>query len=335
MSTNNGFILLARKLLDSDVFTGPPLRVKLFIWLLLKANWKDRQKLKRGQLICTIAEMQKAMAWKVGFRTVTPTKAEIRGAYEALMKSTTIRTTKSTRGMIVTICNYDKYQAAQSYEAHNEDTMKIETTAQDTEEVKNEKREKDVKGNAGAERTAPASSPTDFCSDAVGKDCGLGDILLEIPMVNGTWRITQGYVNELCEQYNHKDIELDILDLQRLLLANPEHRPVSKGEVLRLVHDACQGIYPCDAEIPAFVLPTAGAPLVLFKADVAALEGEFPDLRGVLDIEDVLQFVADSIEDGELPQPKNPAKAMEMIRKVLQEQDKIQMEDLEKASKAV
>jgi hypothetical protein len=50
-----------------------------------------------------------------------PTKEEIRNAYEALKKAKLINIRKTTRGMIITIYNYDKYQNPKSYETHSED----------------------------------------------------------------------------------------------------------------------------------------------------------------------------------------------------------------------
>lgn len=119
---SNGFILLARQLLESEVMMGPPLNLKLFVWMLLKANWKDSKEtgLRRGQLIASIKKMQRVMTFKIGYRTVTPTRDEIRGAYGVLTKTGTITTTKTTRGMIITILNYIKYQASENYEPHTE-----------------------------------------------------------------------------------------------------------------------------------------------------------------------------------------------------------------------
>lgn len=117
---DGGYILLARKTADSELMDKPPLYAKLWLWMLVKANWKDRDKLKRGQFFTTIEEMRQAMSYKIGYRRVTPTKDEIRSAYEALAKATMITTAKTTRGMIITICNYDYYQNPKNYEAHTE-----------------------------------------------------------------------------------------------------------------------------------------------------------------------------------------------------------------------
>jgi len=140
-----GYILLARKTLESELMDKPPLYVKLWAWMLLKANFKDRDKLKRGQFVASISDMQEAMSYHIGYRKITPSRAQIRNSYEAFVKRTMISTAKTTRGMIITICNYDQYQNPKNYEAHNEthneNSTKRTATTQDTEEcIKNEKK---------------------------------------------------------------------------------------------------------------------------------------------------------------------------------------------------
>ena len=145
-----GFILLARKTQDNDVLAaGPPLYTKLWVWMLMQAFWKNGDKYLRGQFRTTIGEMREAMSWTIGYRKQHPKICHIRRAYEAFTKSTMITTTKSTRGMVITICNYNKYQNPKSYEEHNEEhneeTTKSETVAHDREEREYKKKEKEQK----------------------------------------------------------------------------------------------------------------------------------------------------------------------------------------------
>jgi hypothetical protein len=138
-----GFVLLARRILESDVWQGPPLHLKLFLWMLLKARHRDGSSLKRGQLIARIEDMQEAMAHKVGYRKQRPTREAVRSAYEAHRRAGTITTTKTTRGMRITILNYDRFQDPKRYEARNEahrdERTKAQHTPQDIQECKEEK----------------------------------------------------------------------------------------------------------------------------------------------------------------------------------------------------
>jgi hypothetical protein len=112
-----GFIICARKTIESEIMDKPPLYIKLWIWMLIRASYKDGNKLKRGQFFTSTKEMQEAMSYKIGYRKQTPTRGQIRSAYEAFMNDHRISTTKSTRGMLITICNYDTYQNPENYEA--------------------------------------------------------------------------------------------------------------------------------------------------------------------------------------------------------------------------
>lgn len=136
-----GYILLARKLFDSWLMDKPPLWMKLWVWMLGQANWKDRDKLKRGQFITTADDMKEAMSYHVGARICRHSDKEIRRAYEGLTKGGMVGRTKSTRGMVITICNYDLYQDFNNYEGHHEGqhekSTKGQVGAQDTEYIEN------------------------------------------------------------------------------------------------------------------------------------------------------------------------------------------------------
>lgn len=73
-----GFILVARSTLHCELMDKPPLYAKLWLWMLLRANFKDTDHLRRGQLMTSIDEMRGAMAHKVGFSVKRPTREEVR-----------------------------------------------------------------------------------------------------------------------------------------------------------------------------------------------------------------------------------------------------------------
>jgi hypothetical protein len=138
---NGGKFVMDRKtvavLVEMSAFA-----VKLYIWILSRANFKDRDRLKRGQCVATIAEMRDALTYYAGFRKISPTQEQCRSAYEALRQATMITTAKTTRGMIITVCNYDEMQKIKKREAHNEtdndNAVKPGGTPHDTEQMVNE-----------------------------------------------------------------------------------------------------------------------------------------------------------------------------------------------------
>ena len=128
-----GYILIARKTFRSALMDKPPLYFKLWMWMLDQAAFKNLDNgLKRGQFVTTIAEMQDAMSWRVGYRKVIPSREKVRSAYEHFTNTHMITTTKTTRGMIVSILNYNKYQDFKSYEPHDEPTHEHTTNPQVT-----------------------------------------------------------------------------------------------------------------------------------------------------------------------------------------------------------
>lgn len=106
----------------------PPYVREVWDWLLMKANHTDRKTsgtvVKRGQLFTTLDEIRDGLCWYIGYRKMSYTKDHMKKAMKALKKSYMIDTTKSTRGLLITICNYDFFQNPKNYESTNESTDK-------------------------------------------------------------------------------------------------------------------------------------------------------------------------------------------------------------------
>ena len=127
----NGYILISRSILDSDIWKMPPIYLKVWIYLLTNAMFADKGNLKRGQLFTSTQEIADNCSYYKGCVKVTPTRKEIWHVIEWLRnphvrdtvgdtKGTMVGTTKGTHGMVVTICNYNKYQDPKSYVRDNE-----------------------------------------------------------------------------------------------------------------------------------------------------------------------------------------------------------------------
>lgn len=134
-----GYILVSRKMIDSEIWDKPPIYMKVWMYLLMRAQYKPYKNLERGELVVSIPEIIEACSYKVGYRTEKPSKSQIFNVLEWLRSSdegsdeddaneTMIETTKTTRGMVVNISNYNVYQDPKSYEQNdeqnNEKTMK-------------------------------------------------------------------------------------------------------------------------------------------------------------------------------------------------------------------
>jgi len=134
-----GYILLSRKLIESEIFDKPPLYMKVWTYLLCSAQYRDYKGLKRGQLFTSIPDIQEACSWYVGYRKETPSKSKIYRIIDWLRKcgershereanERMIETTNATHGMVISIVNYDYYQDPSNYEHNGGGNDEDETT---------------------------------------------------------------------------------------------------------------------------------------------------------------------------------------------------------------
>lgn len=140
-----GYILQPRRLDESEVMKEPPIVRELWLYLIRKVNWKDG-KLPRGTGFFRFADIQNDLCWYVGFRKMKYSKPRLTKALRRLCEGNMTETMKATRGIVITILNYDYYQDPNNYEGNNEDPMKIlrrskgrNTIIKEREEVKEEK----------------------------------------------------------------------------------------------------------------------------------------------------------------------------------------------------
>lgn len=138
-----GYILQPRKIDESDIMDSPPHIREIWIYILRKANHSDNNKFKRGQLFTSYKQIIDDLSWHVGYRKESYRKHHCEIAMKALTKKNMITTTKTTRGLIITVCNYDYYQDPKNYEYYNEVVAKTTRKLQSNDTInKNDKKEK-------------------------------------------------------------------------------------------------------------------------------------------------------------------------------------------------
>lgn len=154
----NGCILLARKILISDIWKKPSHYLKIWVYILSKAQHKNYKGLQRGQLITSIPEIIEDCSWYVGYRKEKLTKDQVfqvlqwlrkphESSCESNAKATMITTTKATQKLLITIENYDFYQTLSNYEGNAEiDNEKdVKATREQRQPNNINKNEKNVK----------------------------------------------------------------------------------------------------------------------------------------------------------------------------------------------
>ena len=126
----SGWFAVKRGITKHPIFQDQPLRLAAWIWMLDTAAWKDTKQdaggkvveVKRGQLLTSFRQMSKA--------TGVPVQP-LRTLIKRLQEANAIQTDSNTGRMLITICNYDKYQTPQkpantgaTQEQHRSNTQK-------------------------------------------------------------------------------------------------------------------------------------------------------------------------------------------------------------------
>lgn len=109
---NNGFILLSRTLLDSDVFASQKL-LKIWIWCLLKANFQDRfvpLKIGKGETVITIKRGSFLFGRFKAEDELFIDGSTIYKSIKKLEEREMIKIESNNQYSIITICKYDDYQ---------------------------------------------------------------------------------------------------------------------------------------------------------------------------------------------------------------------------------
>jgi len=117
-----------RKIFTSDIWSASPWKLKIWLYLIGKANWGDSKqpygltgiKLKRGQTLRSYRQIAKDCAYKIGYRTKKPSLATIRRICEELTKEQRITHRTEQSGTLFTILNYNALQPPQKCEANGE-----------------------------------------------------------------------------------------------------------------------------------------------------------------------------------------------------------------------
>ena len=217
---NRGYFFIARKMFLSWLMEKPSLFFKLWLWMLNEANFKDRGSLKRGQFITSVNGMREAMSHMVGYRKVTPTVGQIRSAYEAFTRRKMISITKTTRGMVVTILNYDHYQSPTNYELHSEARGETQPRSAATTHDTERKERKRIQEKA--------DTPVSSCADP--QDGAAPNILITLPLKDGSeFAVTDEFAKEMDELYPGIDTMLAFRNMKGWLIGNPSKKKTKTG----------------------------------------------------------------------------------------------------------
>ncbi|MDQ0176026.1 DnaD domain-containing protein [Bacillus chungangensis] len=219
----------------------------------MKAQHKPYKNLKRGQVIVSIPELIEECSYKVGYRTERPKKSQIYNVLDWLRSSNEtsnegnarepmIKTTKTTRGLIVTISNYNVYQDSKNYEQNKE--MHKESEPKETrtkrqpdtinKNVKNLREEEEEKMNAFSFYQQNFGMPSPYIAQSIGMwiDDTSEEIVIEA-MKEGLRNNarTFKYCESILKDWYSKNIRrLSDLKVQQQYTRNPKVTPINKKQ---------------------------------------------------------------------------------------------------------
>ena len=144
-----GYILYPRLFIE-QLENAPLLDRVLWLWLLCRANHSNHSEfyssLKRGQLVATTEHMREALQHRSGYCMKKPSRDRICKALERLRSGGMIDTRRTSRGLVVTLCDYDRYQDPAAYGRRYDRSVRSVTGdthgRYDRQEGKNEKKGK-------------------------------------------------------------------------------------------------------------------------------------------------------------------------------------------------
>ena len=183
---SGGYYIKARKIKNSAIAHAPPHIREIWDYLLREANHsgikKYGQRLERGQILITYDEILEALHWNIGWRKERYTKHQCEIAMKFLRrggrKGSMITTMKTTRGLIITILNYNFYQDPKNYESrnechnesHNESHSPPQTSDTIDKNVKNGKKKETNKSTIVDSSSKPVSSDESLVKNCPHKE---------------------------------------------------------------------------------------------------------------------------------------------------------------------
>ena len=157
MPIPGGYILFARQQLKllADM---PLLDRTLWVWLCCEANHGNYAGLARGELVTTIEEIQTSMRYSVGYSFRKPSIYAVRRVLQRFSERNMIATRTTTRGLVITICEYDFYQNPGNYECNSSANVSAITSAE-TSHCDKQECNKNDKNKEGGKPTNLSSKP--------------------------------------------------------------------------------------------------------------------------------------------------------------------------------
>ncbi len=153
-----GYLLWARKTLDSEIFLDKPAEwFKIWFFLVMRVHWSDDKRLPRGSINLSYQHIKDGTG--VGMSSIDHF---FRWARSGDGGTPMLATRKATRGTVITLLNYEKYQDHENYKSDTKSEVKAKSQRSKSDTILNEgKKVINKEGTQGeGEAAAPPPSPT-------------------------------------------------------------------------------------------------------------------------------------------------------------------------------
>ena len=102
INETSGFTMWARQILDSDIFYRPGDWFKIWYYIISKVNYADTELFKKGQGF---------FKYKWIAESCLVSESQVEHCIKWLKAAGQIATHKSTRGVVITVLNWNAYQS--------------------------------------------------------------------------------------------------------------------------------------------------------------------------------------------------------------------------------
>lgn len=152
----SGYILLSRTLTESEIFHKPAEWLKVWIYILQKVNFKDAY-FERGENFFNMQDIARDCG--VSYNSVNKFLVWAR-------KNEMLATRKTTRGVVIKVLGYAKYQDPNFYESNTESKTEAKQKQNRSntikEEGKNERMKEDISKDISRAAKASLATEDDF-----------------------------------------------------------------------------------------------------------------------------------------------------------------------------
>ena len=136
-----GYYIKARRIQESLIAHSSPATREIWDWLLMRVNHSENRSsgrlIRRGQTVCRYEDIIEGLHWFRGYCKERYTKDQCENALKFLKREEMITTQKTTRGMVITITNYDYYQSPENYIQSSKTRQKAKRKRQTKDTINN------------------------------------------------------------------------------------------------------------------------------------------------------------------------------------------------------